>query len=176
MCAPARGLLVRLRTQRFSQIRLLATIALSIASAVSTHAAASDWTGLVSSDWFLAEQLDRRSSYANDRSNHQHRDAEFDRGRELWRKSPKSLRRGKRDRDARNPKRRNVDQFWRRDNRQSSGRGGHCNGDRRRAPSGRTTEPPGRRSGHGHPYHPRWRHGDSAAAAPSDWLADRMAR
>ncbi|MBB3149934.1 T5SS/PEP-CTERM-associated repeat protein/autotransporter-associated beta strand protein [Phyllobacterium trifolii] len=51
MRALARRLLVRLWTQRFSQIRLLAIIALLTASTVSTHAQ-TNWTGASSTNWF----------------------------------------------------------------------------------------------------------------------------
>ena len=57
MRSSARGLLVRLRARadrKFVSSRLLATVALSTASAVSTHSQATDWTGRFTSDWFLA--------------------------------------------------------------------------------------------------------------------------
>lgn len=55
MRAPARGPLVRLRTRRFAHIRLFTTVALATASIVPAHAQSTDWTGAVSSNWFLAE-------------------------------------------------------------------------------------------------------------------------
>ncbi len=53
MRAPARGLLVRLWTRCFPQIRLLSALALFIASTVAAHAQSSDWTGRVDNNWFI---------------------------------------------------------------------------------------------------------------------------
>jgi T5SS/PEP-CTERM-associated repeat protein/autotransporter-associated beta strand protein len=53
-CEPRRGATLRARAGcKFPSPRLLAAIALFIASAVSAHAQ-SDWTGVVSSNWFLS--------------------------------------------------------------------------------------------------------------------------
>ena len=52
MRKPALELLVRLPTQSFPPIRLLAAIALFAASTVSIHAQTA-WTGAVSSNWFV---------------------------------------------------------------------------------------------------------------------------
>ena len=54
MRALARRLPVQLWTQRFSQFRLLAVIALLTVSTVSAHAQ-TNWTGMSSSDWFAPD-------------------------------------------------------------------------------------------------------------------------
>ena len=77
--ATQRGATSRVRAGcKFVTSRLLATIALFAASTVSTHAQ-TDWTGAVSSNWFLSPQLGHLSfSQADGRRKHQHCDAKLD--------------------------------------------------------------------------------------------------
>ena len=130
MRALARRLLVRLWTQRFSQIRLLAIVALLAASTVSTHAQ-TNWTGAVSNDWFSPANWDagvpRRATDANINTVTPNRRRSGAPGATALNLTVGS----KRDRNAHYPERRHVDRY-RRVYWQFAGRAGHGDRIRRR--------------------------------------------
>ena len=154
----------------------LVIVALLAASAVSAHAQ-SNWTGEVSSNWFLIWQLGPRVVPRRRNEANINRYAKSDGNGIPGAIAEHHLRRSRRQfGHAYRPKRRDVDQCLRGDW-QCARFAGYGHGDRRGLQLDEYRKPRGRRPGHGHAYHPKRRYGEQwwrrlRRIARLDWHGD----
>ena len=146
------------------------------ASTVSTHAQTSDWTGPFSSNWFLSGNWiggfpPTQTTDGNINTVTPNSTVVADPGA-----LARNLTIGLNGTGTLTIQTGGTLADLLRDNRQFTGRAGHGDGDRRGLQLVECRRRSGRRLGHGHAYHPRRRHGEVVAAAPSDSLPARLVR